>query len=70
MPEGPEVRRYATLLAEVLDGETVVEVAARTREAKAWLLERPQILEGRRIRRVRSRGKHLVVEIEGEFYLH
>jgi len=67
MPEGPEVRRYAVQLAQVLDGEKLVEISARTKAAKAWLGEHPGELVGRR---VRAHGKNLVGEIEGGFYFY
>ena len=70
MPEGPEVRRYAAMLAEVLDGETIVELAARTREARAWLQEHPRFFEGQKISSVRARGKHLVVRVANGFFFH
>ena len=70
MPEGPEVRRYAEALDAALAGEPVVEIAARTRAAKAWLAERGDDIVGRRVERVRSHGKHLVGWLEGGFYFH
>jgi formamidopyrimidine-DNA glycosylase len=70
MPEGPEVRRYADRLAAVLEGERIIELAARTRDAKAWLLEHPNALPGRRIESIRTHGKHLIGTIEGGYYFH
>ena len=70
MPEGPEVRRYAVQLAQVLDGRELVEISARTKAAKAWLGEHPGALVGRRVRRVRAHGKNLFGEIEGGFYFY
>src|SRR4051812_3843558 len=70
MPEGPEVRRHAEALDRALAGEPILEIAARTRAARAWLAERPTALVGRRVERVRSHGKHLVGWIEGGFYVH
>lgn len=70
MPEGPEVRRYADALAAVLDGERVLDIAARTRNAKMWLQEHREELIGRRIEAVRSRGKHLVIRFEEGYYAH
>ncbi|HEX8551527.1 MAG TPA: DNA-formamidopyrimidine glycosylase family protein [Abditibacteriaceae bacterium] len=69
MPEGPEVRRYAAMLAEVLDNQEIVEVAARTKEARRWLEARPEIFAGRRVQSVRARGKHLVIRVD-EFFFH
>ncbi len=70
MPEGPEVRRYAVQLAQVLEGRAIVEIGARTKAAKAWLLEHPDELVGRKVSRVRAHGKNLVAQIEGGFYFY
>jgi formamidopyrimidine-DNA glycosylase len=70
MPEGPEVRRHAENLAAALDGAMLREVAARTKAAKAWLQEHPNVFDGARVHSVRSRGKHLVVRIEGDRFFH
>ena len=70
MPEGPEVRRYAVQLAQVLDDQKIVEISARTKAAKAWLLENPDALIGRRVTRVRAHGKNLWAQIEGGFYFY
>jgi len=70
MPEGPEVRRYAQSLAAILDGEELLDVAARTREAKAWLeIHKAQVV-GQRVQSVRSRGKNLIVRLENEIFFH
>ena len=70
MPEGPEVRRHADALAAALTPHPLVSLTARTKAAKAWLAERPGLLEGRRIESVRSRGKNLVGRIEGGYYFY
>ena len=70
MPEGPEVRRHADALAAALDSHPLVSLSARTKAARAWLAERPGLLEGRRIESVRSRGKNLVGLIEGGYYFY
>ncbi len=70
MPEGPEVRRYADLLHENLSGQTLTALMARTRQAKAWLLESPDELLGPRISRVWARGKNLVVEWENDVFAY
>ncbi len=70
MPEGPEVRRHADALALALTLHPLVSLSARTKAAKAWLAERPGLLEGRRIESVRSRGKNLVGRIEGGYYFY
>ncbi len=70
MPEGPEVRRYAQQLAEVLDGSEILHFSARTKAAKAWLLEHVTELTGQKITEVRSHGKHLYGRIEGGYGFH
>jgi formamidopyrimidine-DNA glycosylase len=70
MPEGPEVRRYAVQLASALDHQPLLELTARTKDAKAWLLARGDSLKGRRIERIRSHGKHLFGQLEGEIGFH
>lgn len=70
MPEGPEVRRFADRLAEVLTNQPLVELSARTRTAKQWLQSHSQELIGRRILSVRSHGKNLLGFIEGDYYFY
>ena len=70
MPEGPEVRKYADALAEVLTGRTIKSLTARTRNARKWLHENHSLLIGGRVKSVRSHGKHLVGLIAGDFYFH
>ena len=70
MPEGPEVRRHADTLAAALTPHPLVSLTARTKAARAWLAERPGLLEGRRVESVRSRGKNLVGLIEGGYYFY
>ena len=49
MPEGPEVRKYADALDEVLSGRVILSFAARTREARKWLEQNEQHIIGRRV---------------------
>ena len=70
MPEGPEVRKYADALDEVLTGRVIKSFTARTKVARRWLEENGQRLTGRRIKKVRSHGKHLLGSITGAFYFH
>ncbi len=70
MPEGPEVRRYALQLAEALDGGEILHFSARTKAAKAWLLEHVTELTGQKIVEVKSHGKHLFGRIEGGYGFH
>ena len=70
MPEGPEVRKYADALDQVLSGRVVLSLEARTREARKWLEHNEQQLSGRRVERVVSHGKHLIGYISGDFFFH
>ena len=70
MPEGPEVRKYADALDEVLSGRVILSFAARTREARKWLEHNEQHILGRRVERVRSHGKHLIGYVSGDFFFH
>lgn len=70
MPEGPEVRKYADALDEVLSGRVIVSLEARTRDARKWLEQNQQRLIGRRVERVVSHGKHLIGYISGDFFFH
>ncbi|BCM92000.1 endonuclease 8 [Abditibacteriota bacterium] len=70
MPEGPEVRRYALQLQDALEGEPLVSLSARTRDAKAYLLAHGDELVGRRIETIRSHGKHLYGMLEGGVGFH
>jgi formamidopyrimidine-DNA glycosylase len=70
MPEGPEVRKYADALDSVLTGRVIKSLEARTREARAWLKVNELRLQGRRVIRVLSHGKHLIGLIEGGFFFH
>jgi endonuclease VIII len=70
MPEGPEVRKYADALDQVLSGRVILSLAARTKEARKWLEHNEQQITGRRVERVVSHGKHLIGYISGDFYFH
>ena len=70
MPEGPEVRRYALQLADALDGGEILHFSARTKAAKAWLLQHVTELTGQKILEVKSHGKHLYGRIEGGYGFH
>ena len=70
MPEGPEVRRYALQLADALQGGEILHFSARTKTAKAWLLQNVTDLTGQKILEVKSHGKHLYGRIEGDFGFH
>lgn len=70
MPEGPEVRRYADLLAANLEEQTLDGLWTRLKIAKQWLAENETEIVGRKILRVRSHGKHLLCYFDGDFYFH
>ncbi len=70
MPEGPEVRRYADLLHETLSNQPLCAMMARTKQAKAWLLEFPDALLGPRVSRVWARGKNLLIEFESGVFCY
>lgn len=68
MPEGPEVRRYADALDAALRDQLLTAIMARTKAAKAWLLEHPETLLNRPFQRVRAHGKNLIIHLEGDFH--
>ena len=70
MPEGPEVRRYADVLAEAVEGAAIRQFETRNKAARAWLEDHPDAFEGRRLERVRSHGKHLLGYAEGGAFFH
>lgn len=70
MPEGPEVRKYADALDEVLSGRVIVSLEARTKDARKWLEENEQHFIDRRVERVVSHGKHLIGYISGDYFFH
>lgn len=70
MPEGPEVRKYADALDEVLSGRVVLSLEARTKDARKWLEQNEQDIIGRRVERVVSHGKHLIGYISGGYFFH
>jgi DNA-formamidopyrimidine glycosylase len=70
MPEGPEVRRYADLLAANLEEQTLIQLWTRLKIAKAWLAERETEIIGQKILKIRSHGKHLLCRFNGDFYFH
>src|SRR5689334_22178236 len=70
MPEGPEVRKYADALAEVLSGRVILSLEARTKDARKWLEENNERVVGHSVERVVSHGKHLIGYIAGGFYFH
>jgi len=70
MPEGPEVRKYADALDEVLSGRVILSLEARTKDSRKWLEQNQQRIVGRSVERVVSHGKHLIGYVAGGFYFH
>lgn len=70
MPEGPEVRRYADLLAEKLEEQPLAGLWTRLKIGKTWLATHESEIVGQKIKRVRSHGKHLLGFLAGDFYFH
>ena len=70
MPEGPEVRKYADALDEVLSGRVILSLEARTKDARRWLEQNEDQITGRRVERVISHGKHLIGYIADGFFFH
>jgi len=70
MPEGPEVRKYADALNEVLAGRQIKHFMARTVNARKWLEQNGNNLLERKISHVVSHGKHLIGYIDGDYYFH
>jgi len=70
MPEGPEVKRYADALNEVLAKKRIKYFMARTVNARKWLDQFGSSLLNKKVSRVVSHGKHLIGYIEGDFYFH
>ena len=70
MPEGPEVRRHADSVGAALNGQEITAVLARTQQAKAWLLEHPGEIVGRRVQRVHAIGKNLLIRFEDDLFCY
>lgn len=70
MPEGPEVQRYADILASALINRPLISVMARTQQARAWLADNPQVLVGAVVRRVHARGKNLLIRFDGNLFCY
>ena len=70
MPEGPEVRKYADALDEVLSGRVILSLEARTKDARRWLEQHGEQIVGQRVERVVSHGKHLIGYISNDFFFH
>jgi endonuclease VIII len=68
MPEGDTIHRAAGRMREVLQGRVPEEILTPHPRFRAdrW----PQRLQGRPVRAVEARGKHLLVRFEGDLTLH
>lgn len=68
MPEGDTIHYAANSIRPVLEGRVPDEIRTpqRRHERDRW----PQRLEGRAVRRVEARGKHLLLHFEGDLVLH
>jgi endonuclease-8 len=68
MPEGDTIHRVAERMRKVLEGRVPGEISTPQPRHRAdrW----PQRLQGRAVRAVEARGKHLLVRFEGELTLH
>lgn len=69
MAEGPEVRRVARRLNAALAGGELIAIESRLKRAQAWLAEHPNALVGRRFERVESRGKHILMRLDGGYFI-
>ena len=69
MSEGPEVRRTADRLQEALVGRVVESVELRRKRGGLSRAAEARVL-GARVRRVRTFGKHLVVDFTRGVHLH
>lgn len=70
MPEGPEVRRYANLLAQRLEDQPLLSLWTRLKIARSWLAVHESEIAGQKIERVFSHGKHLLGFLSDNFYFH
>lgn len=70
MPEEPEVQRFADQLHLALANQTIVQLTARTQAAKRWLIEHPDRLIGRTIKKISAHGKNLIGWIEDDYYFY
>ena len=59
MPEGPEIKQIADELATALVGQKLTEVFFAFDHLKPW----ESVLCGRKVKRVRPRGKALLTEL-------
>jgi endonuclease-8 len=68
MPEGDTIHSAARRIREVLVGRPIEEI--ETPQPRHALDRWPERLDGRAVRAVDARGKHLFIRFEGELTLH
>jgi endonuclease-8 len=68
MPEGDTILSAARRVGEALVGKPIVEI--ETPQPRHALDRWPERLDGRAVRSVDARGKHLFIRFEGELTLH
>ena len=66
MPEGPEIRRAADRIAEVLEGQRVESVKFGLPRLRRYR----KILEGQRVTRMETRGKALLTHFENDWSIY
>jgi len=66
MPEGPEVRREADMISKALSGEVATSIWAEYPDLNKKLSQ----LCGKRVKRVFSLGKALIIEFPGPRYIY
>ena len=66
MPEGPEIKRVATRISKVVVNQAPVEVFFSQEPLQRY----GQILSGRRVLEVSSRGKALLTQFEGDLTVY
>ncbi len=64
MPEGDTIHRAATRLKAVLNAQTIA------RAESSWLGPLASSLEGREIKQVEARGKHLLITLDDDRVIH
>jgi endonuclease-8 len=68
MPEGDTIHRAAARIEAVLGGKVPDEIV--TPQPRHRLERWPEVLEGRAVRAVEARGKHLLMRFTGSLTLH
>lgn len=66
MPEGPEIRREADLIANVLAGRRIERVEFGLKPLQRWI----PVLQGRQLNAVAPRGKAMLLHFESDLTLY